>query len=36
MSIRLEDATRKGATPMSIRRVTALGASFVWRVEKTR
>ena len=28
--------TRKGFTPMSIRRVRAEGASFVWRVENTR
>ena len=29
------DATRNGATPMSCRRVIALGASLVWSVLKT-
>src|SRR5206468_8207971 len=33
---RAEDATRNGFTPMSIKRVTALGASLVCRVENTR
>ncbi len=31
-----EDATRKGSMPMSIKRVKALGASFVCSVEKTK
>src|SRR5258708_15831383 len=33
---RVEDATRNGLTRMSIKRVTALGASLVWSVENTR
>src|ERR1035438_9773775 len=33
---RVEEATRKGLTPMSIKRVTALGASLVCSVEKTK
>ena len=28
--------TRNGSIPISVRRVTALGASFVWSVESTR
>ena len=36
MRQRVEEATRNGFTPMSIKRVTAPGASFVWSVEKTR
>ena len=36
MRQRVEEATRNGFTPMSTRRVTALGASFVCSVEKTR
>jgi len=31
-----EEETRNGSTPMSMRRVIAPAASFVWRVEKTR
>jgi hypothetical protein len=31
-----EEATRKGSTPMSTRRVTAPGESLVWTVENTR
>ena len=30
------EATRKGSTPMSMRRVMAPGASLVWRVENTK
>jgi hypothetical protein len=33
---RTAEAMRKGFTPMSLRRATALGASFVCRVEKTK
>ena len=33
---RVEEATRKGFTPISIRRITALGPSFVCSVLKTR
>src|SRR5262245_17756299 len=36
MRQRVEEATKNGFTPMSIKRVTALGASFVWSVEKTK
>src|SRR6266542_4052041 len=36
ISARVDEATRNGLTPMSIKRVTALGASFVCNVEKTR
>src|SRR5260221_6613829 len=36
INARVEEATRNGFTPMSIKRVTAPGASLVWRVEKTR
>jgi len=32
----VELATRNGWTPMSVSLVTALGASFVWSVLKTR
>ena len=32
----VDDATKKGFTPISIKRVTAPGASFVWSVEKTK
>jgi len=31
MRPRVEDATRNGFTPISIKRVTALGASLVWQ-----
>src|SRR5437867_1881862 len=33
---RVDEATRNGFTPISIKRVTALGASLVCRVEKTK
>src|SRR5436189_46973 len=33
---RVDEATKKGFTPMSIKRVTALGASLVCRVENTK
>src|SRR2546426_10579193 len=36
MIARTDDATRNGFTPISISRATADGASFVWRVEKTK
>ncbi len=36
MIARTEEATRKGCIPMSMRRATAEGASFVCRVLKTR
>src|SRR6267143_6766969 len=36
INARVDDATRNGLTPMSIKRVTALGASFVCSVEKTK
>src|SRR5688572_4474500 len=36
INARVDDATRKGFTPMSIKRVTALGASLVCNVENTR
>ena len=36
ISARDEEATRNGLTPISIKRVTALGASLVCKVEKTR
>jgi hypothetical protein len=36
MIARVDEATRKGFTPMSIKRVTALGASLVCRVLKTK
>ena len=36
MMARTDDATRNGCTPMSIRRATAEGASFVCSVLKTR
>jgi hypothetical protein len=36
INARVEEATRKGFTPMSIKRVTALGASLVCSVENTR
>src|SRR6478736_6453443 len=35
ISARVAEATKNGFTPMSIKRVTAPGASFVWSVEKT-
>jgi hypothetical protein len=31
-----DEETRKGSIPMFSRRVTVLGASFVWSVERTR
>ena len=36
MSARVDEATRNGFTPISIKRVTAPGASFVCRVENTK
>src|ERR1700694_451837 len=36
MTTRVDEATKKGLTPISMRRVTALGASLVCKVEKTK
>ena len=36
MTAWIDDATKNGLMPMSIKRVIALGASLVWSVENTR